>query len=75
MKVTRDRTGVVEVLRVTNEIRQMIVERRRAREINDQAVSQGMLDLRRSALLKVAQGITSTEEVVRRIPMEYLLPH
>ncbi len=70
-----NRTGVVEVLRVTNEIRQMIVERRRAREINDMAVSQGMLDLRRSALLKVAQGITSTEEVVRRIPMEYLLPH
>ena len=69
-----NRTGVVEVLRVTNEIRQMIVERRRAREINDMAVSQGMLDLRRSALLKVAQGVTSTEEVFRRIPTEYLLP-
>jgi type II secretory ATPase GspE/PulE/Tfp pilus assembly ATPase PilB-like protein len=39
------------------------------------AVSQGMLDLRRSALLKVAQGVTSTEEVFRRIPTEYLLPH
>ncbi len=69
------RTGVSEVLRVTNEIRQMIVERKRAREINDMAVSQGMLDLRRSALLKVAQGVTSTEEVFRRIPTEYLLPH
>lgn len=52
----------------------MIVERRRAREISDMAVRQGMLDLRHGALLKVAQGVTCMEEVVRRIPMEYLLP-
>jgi len=69
------RTGVVEVLRATTEIRQMIVERRRAREISNMAVSQGMMDLRHSALMKVAQGVTNMEEVVRRIPMEYLLPH
>ncbi len=69
-----NRTGVVEVLRATTEIRQMIVERRRAREISDMAVRQGMLDLRHGALLKVAQGVTCMEEVVRRIPMEYLLP-
>ena len=65
---------MVEVLRATTEIRQMIVERRRAREISDMAVRQGMLDLRHAALLKVAQGVTCMEEVVRRIPMEYLLP-
>ena len=59
---------------VTNEIRNLILERRRSREINALAVQQGMLDLRHSALLKVAQGITSTEEVVRVIPMEYLMP-
>ena len=68
-----NRTGVVEVLRATTEIRQMIVERRRAREISDAAVRQGMLDLRHGALLKVAQGVTCMEEVVRRIA-EYLLP-
>ena len=69
-----DRTGIAEVLRVTKEIRQLIFERRSAREIRDEALGQGMLDLRRSALLKVAQGITSTEELIRVIPTEHLLP-
>ncbi|MHC4401592.1 MAG: GspE/PulE family protein [Planctomycetota bacterium] len=68
------RTGVAEVLRVTKEIRQAILERRSAREIRREAIQRGMLDLRRSALLKVAQGVTSTEEVVRTIPAEHLLP-
>jgi type II secretory ATPase GspE/PulE/Tfp pilus assembly ATPase PilB-like protein len=69
-----DRTGVAEVLRVTKEIRQLIFEHRSARQIRDEALRQGMLDLRRSALLKVAQGITSTEELIRVIPTEHLLP-
>ena len=68
------RTGVLEVLRVSKEIRQLIFERKSAREIREKAVEQGMLDLRRSALLKVAQGLTSTEELVRVIPTEHLLP-
>ena len=69
------RTGVSEVLRVNREIRQLIFENRSAREIRDGALRQGMLDLRRSALLKVAQGITSTEELIRVIPTEHLLPN
>jgi general secretion pathway protein E len=68
------RTGVAEVLRVTREIRRLIFERSSAQEIRDEALRQGMLDLRRSALLKVAQGITSTEELIRVIPTEHLLP-
>ena len=68
------RTGVAEVLRINKEIRQLVFERRPSREIRQKAVQQGMLDLRRAALLKVAQGITSTEEIVRTIPSEHLLP-
>ncbi|OHB81649.1 MAG: ATPase [Planctomycetes bacterium RBG_16_64_12] len=68
------RTGVAEVLRLSQEIRRLILEKRPVREIRKQAIQEGMLDLRRAALLKVAQGITSTEEVVRTIPAEYLLP-
>jgi general secretion pathway protein E len=68
------RTGVTEVLRVSPAIRELIHEERPNREIRHKAVEEGMLDLRRSALLKVAQGITSTEEVVRTIPTEHLLP-
>lgn len=68
------RTGVAEVLRVSKAIRRMIIERRSVREIREAAIEGGMLDLRRSALLKVAQGITSTEEMIRMIPTEHLLP-
>ena len=69
-----DRTGVFEVLRVTPEIRRFILDRASARDIRAKAVEQGMLDLRRSALLKVAKGVTSTEEVVRMISTEHLVP-
>jgi type II secretory ATPase GspE/PulE/Tfp pilus assembly ATPase PilB-like protein len=68
------RTGVAEVLRVSRAIRGLIHERQPTREIRQKAVEEGMLDLRRAALLKVAQGITSTEEVIRTIPAEHLLP-
>ena len=44
------------------------------REIREQAVKEGMLDVRRAALLKVAEGVTSTEEMMRVIPSEHLLP-
>jgi type II secretory ATPase GspE/PulE/Tfp pilus assembly ATPase PilB-like protein len=68
------RIGVAEVMRITRGIRELIHERRTTREIRQRAVEEGMLDLRRSALMKVAQGITSTEEVIRTIPTEHLLP-
>ncbi|MBN2475401.1 MAG: type II/IV secretion system protein [Pirellulales bacterium] len=68
------RTGVFEVLSVSKEIRRLIAEGRTADEIHDQAVADGMIDMRCATLLKVADGITSTEEVVRVIPAEYLAP-
>lgn len=68
------RIGVAEVLRVSKDIRRLIYEKRPAQEIRERAVAEGMLDLRRAALVKVAQGVTSTEEVVRTIPAEHLLP-
>ena len=67
------RSGVFEVMTIDKTIRNMISEGRPTREIRDAAVANGMLQLRHSALLKVAHGITSTEEVFRVIPSEYLL--
>ncbi|MBN1345842.1 MAG: type II/IV secretion system protein [Phycisphaerae bacterium] len=67
------RAGVFEVMAVTQEIRRLIAEDRPAREVRDKAVEQGMREFRHSALLKVAWGETSTEEVFRVIPTEYLL--
>jgi type II secretory ATPase GspE/PulE/Tfp pilus assembly ATPase PilB-like protein len=68
------RTGVFEVLQVSRAIRRLINERATVREIRDQAVREGMMDVRREALLKVADGVVSIEEVMRAIPVEYLLP-
>ena len=68
------RTGVFEVLRVSREIRRLINERATSREIREQAVREGMMDARRAVLLKVADGLVSTEEMMRVIPVEYLLP-
>ena len=65
------RTGVFEIMRVNRELRRMIAEGRPTSEIRHQAVEDGMLELRRSALLKIARGVTSPEEVLRdsgRIP-------
>jgi len=68
------RTGVFEVIRVSKDLRRLIAERRTTAEIRDQAVRDGMLDVRHSALLKVAAGVTSMEEMMRVIPAEHLLP-
>jgi type II secretory ATPase GspE/PulE/Tfp pilus assembly ATPase PilB-like protein len=69
------RTGVFEMLRPSADIRQFVFEGRSTREIHDKAREDGMLNLRDSALIKVAQGITTTEEVVRAIPEEQLFWH
>ena len=68
------RTGIFEVLRVSKEVRRLVAERRTVREIREQAIKEGMLDVRRAALLKVAEGVTSTEEMMRVIPAEQLMP-
>jgi type II secretory ATPase GspE/PulE/Tfp pilus assembly ATPase PilB-like protein len=67
------RIGIFEVLPVTKEIRGLIAENRPTREIRTEAVREKMLEFRQAALLKVAKGITSTEEVFRVIPSEHLL--
>jgi type II secretory ATPase GspE/PulE/Tfp pilus assembly ATPase PilB-like protein len=67
------RTGVFEVLKVSREIRNLIADGRPAREIRDRAISEGMLEFRKAALIKVAQGITTTEEVFRVVPSEQIL--
>jgi type II secretory ATPase GspE/PulE/Tfp pilus assembly ATPase PilB-like protein len=66
------RTGVFEMLRVGPEIRKLIDERANTAAIRLKAVEEGLIEFRQSALLKVAQGETSIEEVVRVLPSEYL---
>lgn len=61
----RGRTGIYEILQVSEEIRQHIIARDPASRIKHTAVKQGMTPLREDGWIKVLAGITSIEEVLR----------
>ena len=58
----RGRTAIHELLDLTEEIREMILERRAASEIKRAAKSAGMTTLRESALDRVWEGVTTLRE-------------
>ncbi len=59
------RCGIFEILPIDESIKHLIVEGRDAPEIKREAVKNGMRTLRQSALRKLAEGMTTFEEVVR----------
>jgi general secretion pathway protein E len=59
------RTGIFEILPIDNAIRDLIDRSEDFLKIKDMAIKRGMRTLRQSALRKLAEGITSFEEVVR----------
>lgn len=61
----KGRVGIYEVVKITDEISRIIMNNGNAIEIADAAAKEGFNDLRKSALMKVAQGITSLEEANR----------
>jgi type IV pilus assembly protein PilB len=61
----KGRTGLYEVMSVSDEIRDLIVERASSEEIRKVAVAQGMRPLRADGFEKVKNGITSIAEVAR----------
>jgi type II secretion system protein E len=61
----RGRMGLYEVLQVTEEIEPLILNRSSSNAIKQKAVSQGMLTLRDDGWMKVLDGITTVEEVLR----------
>ena len=59
----RGREAISELLDLSDKIREMILDRRPAAEIRNQAIEEGMVPLRQSALLKVFQGKTTLREI------------
>ncbi|MBW2057668.1 MAG: type II secretion system ATPase GspE [Deltaproteobacteria bacterium] len=59
------RTGIFELLLVSDEIRSLIMRRSDSGTIKKAAMKRGMLTLRQDGLQKVLEGITTTEEMVR----------
>ncbi|MBI4462908.1 MAG: type IV-A pilus assembly ATPase PilB [Acidobacteria bacterium] len=61
----KGRTGLYEVLEVTDEVRELVLVGASALELKKKAIEQGMITLRQSGLAKIANGIVTIEEVVR----------
>ncbi len=61
----KGRVGLVEVMVMTDDLREMVLSGASAIEIKRRAVEGGMFTLRRSGLYKIMKGITTIEEVVR----------
>lgn len=61
------RIGVYEILKVTNEMRDLVVRNSPVDEIRKLAIDQGMIPMRDQALRLVADDVTTIAEVMRTI--------
>jgi type IV pilus assembly protein PilB len=61
----KGRVGLYEVMEINDELRELILVGASAIELKKKALEQGMITLRRSGLLKVKDGQTTLEEVLR----------
>jgi len=61
----KGRVGICEILKMTPSMRDMILKKARESEIKVLARKEGMRTLREDGLLKVVEGITSLEEILR----------
>ncbi|MFA6583423.1 MAG: ATPase, T2SS/T4P/T4SS family [Elusimicrobiaceae bacterium] len=66
----RGRTAVIEVLEITDPIRALIAARGVDQQIFQEAKKNGMHTMTESAMLKLAQGATTLEEIARVIDMD-----
>jgi len=66
------RLGIFEVMPISSAIRGLIVRKQPSHVIRAKAIEEGMVGLRQAALVAIARGETSVEELFRCIPSEYL---
>jgi len=61
----RGRIAIFEIMIVTDAIRELIMDRKPTSAIRVAARQEGMRTLRESGLLRIYEGITTVEEVLR----------
>ncbi len=61
----KGRIGLMEVMEITESLRELILTGANSIELKREAIAGGMLTLRRSGLEKIKLGMTSIEEVVK----------
>lgn len=59
------RVGIFEVLPVSSQVMQQILERASAQAIEAEAISEGMITLKQDGYMKALEAVTSLEEVLR----------
>ena len=63
----RGRTGIFELLVMSEPIRNKMRENAGANEIREKAIAEGMVTMRKDGMRKAAAGITSVSEVIRNV--------
>ena len=63
----RGRTGIYELMTMNDEIADLLVRRAPLTDIREAAKANGMRELREDGLLKVLEGITTPDEVMRAL--------
>ncbi|MBT4937091.1 type II/IV secretion system protein [Candidatus Peregrinibacteria bacterium] len=58
------RTGIYEVMPISQTITEMILEGASAADLEQQAIKEGMLTMKQDGILKVVMGLTTLEEVI-----------
>ena len=61
----KDSIGIHELMEMTQTIRELIMKRATADEIQKQAQKEGMITMTEDGFIKAARGITSVEEIIR----------
>jgi type IV pilus assembly protein PilB len=61
----KGRAGLYEVMALSPELRRMILRGASVSELQEQAVTEGMLTLRMDGIKKIERGVTTLEEVVK----------
>jgi type IV pilus assembly protein PilB len=61
----KGRTALMEVMEMSDQLREMVLMGANAIELKRQAIADGMITLRRSGLIKIMNGASTIDEVVR----------
>ena len=61
----KGRMGIFEVLPVTVEIMKLILSKSSTQELEDQAITQGMILMWQDGFIKAHQGLTTIDEIIR----------
>jgi type IV pilus assembly protein PilB len=61
----KGRVGIYEVMKITDSLRKMIMTQKPAGDLEEEAIKNGMLFMKQDGYLKVLDGLTTVEEVIR----------